>query len=262
MRRTQCPTSILTMPRAHSVLLPSRPSFRKEDHTPPSYAMVTHGQWLPLKCSLDPTFNISEIKVKPLTLKRKSKPLPMGRYLPPMAPLSVCLPWPTQADHQPAVEVVIDLTNKPSMKYGEPSSAHHQPAKVESTMQVKMSGGTPRLCCRPGGRIMTGGYVEPTTPPRQVAPAGANYQWSQESWQLQLKFKIMDSLRNHHWPQKLKVGEPVPPQLVQVCHLMMHIGHLVQTMTGFVPWDCSLVDDGGRIVAKSQTLDLDPTFSG
>jgi hypothetical protein len=43
---------------------------------------------------------------------------------------------------------------------------------------------------------------------------------------------------------------------------MTHTGHLVQTMMAFMPWDASLVDDGGRIVAESQMVDLDPTFSG
>jgi hypothetical protein len=43
---------------------------------------------------------------------------------------------------------------------------------------------------------------------------------------------------------------------------MTHTGHIVQTMMAFMPWDSSLVDDGGRIVAESQTVDLDPTFSG
>jgi hypothetical protein len=38
--------------------------------------------------------------------------------------------------------------------------------------------------------------------------------------------------------------------------------HLVQMMMAFMLWDSLLVDDGGRIVAKSQTVDLDPTFSG
>jgi hypothetical protein len=50
--------------------------------------------------------------------------------------------------------------------------------------------------------------------------------------------------------------------LVQISQLMMHTGHLVQMMTAFVPWNSSLVDDGGRIVAESQMVDLDLTFSG
>jgi hypothetical protein len=60
----------------------------------------------------------------------------------------------------------------------------------------------------------------------------------------------------------MELGEIIPPQLVQMSQLMTHTGHLVQTMTAFVPWDSLLVDDGGRIIAESQTVDLDPTFSG
>jgi hypothetical protein len=40
------------------------------------------------------------------------------------------------------------------------------------------------------------------------------------------------------------------------------MGQLVETMTGFVPWDTCLVSDQGRIVAESVTVDLDPEFSG
>jgi hypothetical protein len=54
----------------------------------------------------------------------------------------------------------------------------------------------------------------------------------------------------------------LPPQLVQICQLMTHTGHIVQTMIAFVPWDSLLVDNRGRIVAESQTVDLDLTFLG
>jgi hypothetical protein len=64
------------------------------------------------------------------------------------------------------------------------------------------------------------------------------------------------------WLTKKEPGEILPLQLVQISQLMMHTGHIVQTMIVFVPWDSSLVDDGGRILAESQTVDLDPTFSG
>jgi hypothetical protein len=33
-------------------------------------------------------------------------------------------------------------------------------------------------------------------------------------------------------------------------------------MTVFMLWDSSLVDNRGRIIAKSQMVDLDPEFSG
>jgi hypothetical protein len=64
------------------------------------------------------------------------------------------------------------------------------------------------------------------------------------------------------WPTKLEPGEIIPLQLVQMSQLMTHTGHIVQTMTAFMPWDSILVDDGGRIVAENQTVDLDPKFSG
>jgi hypothetical protein len=44
--------------------------------------------------------------------------------------------------------------------------------------------------------------------------------------------------------------------------LMSHSGQLIQTMMSFVPWDMSLVSDVGRVVAKSQIINLDPAFSG
>jgi hypothetical protein len=54
--------------------------------------------------------------------------------------------------------MIIDLTDKPSMKPGESSSAHHQPVELESQMQVKMSGGTLVLQCRTRGRITSGAH--------------------------------------------------------------------------------------------------------
>jgi hypothetical protein len=64
------------------------------------------------------------------------------------------------------------------------------------------------------------------------------------------------------WPQKRPKGVPIPPPLVQVVTLMNCMGQLVETMTGFIPWDTCLVSDVGRIVAESVTVDLDPEFSG
>jgi hypothetical protein len=160
MQWKQCPTLILTMPHAHSIPLSFRPGSGKEDPTPPSYALVTRGLSSPSKCFSDPIFNIPKIKVKPPTPRKRSEPLLKGRHLPPMAPLSTRLPWPTQVNHHLLMGVIIDLTND------EGPSSVPQPMEVESQMQVKTSGGMPRLCCRPGGRITTRGYVEPTTQPK------------------------------------------------------------------------------------------------
>jgi hypothetical protein len=77
-----------------------------------------------------------------------------------------------------------------------------------------------------------------------------------------LKFLVTDLVHLQVWPTKKELGEILPPQLVQMSQLMTHTGHIVQMMMAFVPWDSSLVDDGGRIVAESQMVDLDPTFLG
>jgi hypothetical protein len=192
-----------------------------------------------LKCSWDdPVFRIPKIKVNPLTPRRKGDPLPMGRHIPPMAPLAAHLPRPTQMGTLSPIPVVINLTNKPLMTSGETSSAHLQSVQLESQMQVKTSGGTPALWCKLGGRITSGAHDEKRKESRWLGPVVANYQQSKEP------------------------GEILPPQLVQMSQLMTHTGHIVQTMTVFVPWDSSLVDDRGRIVVESQTVDLDPTFSG
>jgi hypothetical protein len=61
---------------------------------------------------------------------------------------------------------------------------------------------------------------------------------------------------------KLEPGELIPLQLVHTSQLMTHTGHIVQTMTAFVPWDSSLVNDGGRIMVQSETVDLNPSFLG
>jgi hypothetical protein len=154
----QCLTPILMMPCSLLVLLPSKPFFVREDPTPPSYTAVTKGLWSPLKCSLDPIFNIPKIKVEPPTPRKRGSPLLMGHHIPPVAPLSAHLSWPTQNDHLPAMVMVTDLTEEPLMKSGEPSSACHQPVEMESQMQVKTSGGMLGLQCRTGGRIMSGAH--------------------------------------------------------------------------------------------------------
>jgi hypothetical protein len=214
-----------------------------------------------LRCSWDdPAFVIPKIEVNPPTLKKRGDPLPMGRYIPPMAPLKARLPRPTQMGT--ISPMIIDLTNEPLTTSGETSLAPPQSLQLESQMQVKTSGGTPMLQCRLGGRITSGAHDEKRKESRRPGPVIANYQQSKEAWARRLKFSITDSVRLQAWPTKKELGEILPPQLVQMSQLMMHTGHIVQMMTAFVPWDSSLVDDGGRILAESQTVDLDPTFSG
>jgi hypothetical protein len=251
------------MPCSHSVPLSSKPFFDKQDLTPPSYATVTKGRSSPSKCSWDdPVFRIPKIKVNPPTLRRKGDPLPMGRYIPPMAPLAVRLPWPTQTGTLSPVLMIIDLTDEPLMTSGGTSSTHLQSVQLEGQMQVKMSGGMPALRCKLGGRIMSGAQDEKRKESRRLGPVVANYQQSKEAQARRLKFSVTDSVCLQAWLTKKEPGEILPPQLVQISQLMTHTGHIVQTMTVFVPWDSSLVDDGGRIVAESQTVDLDPTFLG
>jgi hypothetical protein len=158
--------------------------------------------------------------------------------------------------------MIIDLTNKPLTTSGGTSSAHPQSVQLESQMQVKTSGGTPMLRCKLGGRITSGAHDEKRKESRRLGPVVANYQQSKEARARRLKFSVMDSVRLQAWPTKKEPGEILPPQLVQTSQLMMHTGHIVQTMTAFVPWDSSLVDDGGRIIVESQMVDLDPMFSG
>jgi hypothetical protein len=156
--------------------------------------------------------------------------------------------------------MIIDLTNEPLTTSGETSSAPPQSLQLESQMQVKMSGGTPMLWCKLGGRITSGAHNKKRRESRRLLVV-ANYQQSKEARARRLKFLVTDSVRLQAWPTKKEPGEILPPQLVQISQLMMHTGHIVQTMTAFVPWDSSLVDDRGRILAESQTVDLDPTFS-
>jgi hypothetical protein len=216
-----------------------------------------------LRCSLgDPVFNIPKIKVNPPTLRKRGDPLLMGCHIPPMAPLTAHLPWPTQMGHFSPMLTVIDLTDEPLMMSGEPSSACPQGVQLESQMQVKMSGGMPVLQCKLGGRIMSGAHNEERRKSRWLGPVVANYQQSKEAQARRLKFLVTNSVHLQAWPTKKEPGEILPPQLVQMSQLMTHTGHIVQTMTAFMPWDSLLVDNGGRIVAESQTVDLDPTFLG
>jgi hypothetical protein len=200
--------------------------------------------------------------VNPPTQRKRGSPLLRGCHIPPMAPLSVHLPWPTLMDHPPSMAMIINLTKEPSMTSGGPSLAHHQPVELKSQMQVKMSGGTLGLQCRTGGRIMSGAHNKARRKSRQLGPVGVGYQQSKESRAKWLKFSITNSMWLQAWPTEMEPGEIIPPQLVQTSQLMTHTGHLVQTMTAFMSWDSSLVDDGGRIMAGSQMVDLDPTFLG
>jgi hypothetical protein len=208
------------------------------------------------RCSADPAFNVPKIEVMPPTLRKAGEALPKGRHIPPMAPLTARLPRPVS--HLPSIATVIDLMmeeGEMSMKHGEPSSVSPPRPELQSQMQIKASGGALSLRCRAGGRMTTGGS--------KLRPlVVANYQQSKESRTRRLKFTTTDSVRLQAWLTKLEPGELVPPQLVHTSQLMIHQGHIVQTMTAFVPWDSSLVDDGGRIVAQSETVDLDPSFSG
>jgi hypothetical protein len=176
----QCLTPIPMMPHSHSVLLSSKPFFDKVDLTPPSYMMVTRGLSSPSKCCSDPIFNIPKIEVNPPTPRKRGSPPPVGCHIPPMAPLSVRLQWPSPMDHLPVMTTIINLTNEPSMTSGEPSSARIQPAQLESQMQVKTSGGTLGLQCRTGGRITSGAHDEERRKSRRLGPVGANYQQSKE----------------------------------------------------------------------------------
>jgi hypothetical protein len=258
-----CLTPIPMMPRSHLVPLSSKPFFNKQDLTPPSYATVTKGRSSPLRCSSgDPVFNIPKIEVNPLTLRKRGDPLLTGCYIPPMAPLTACLPQPTQMSNLSPMVTIIDLTDKPSTMSGEPSSAHPWPVQLESQMQVKMSGGMPTLQCKLGGRIMSGAHDKERRKSRWLGPVVANYQQSKEARARRLKFLVTNSVRLQAWPTKKEPGEILPPQLVWTSQLMTHTGHIVQMMTAFMPWDSLLVDNRGRIVAESQTVDLDPTFSG
>jgi hypothetical protein len=170
------------MPCSHLVPLSSKPFFDKQDPTPPSYATVTKGRWSPSRCSSgDPVFNIPKIKVNPLTLRKRGDPLLMGRHIPPMAPLAARLPQPTQMGILSPMMMVIDLTDEPSTMSGGTSSAHPQSVQLESQMQVKMSGGTPVLWCKLGGRIMSGAHDEKRKESRQLGPVVANYQQSKEA---------------------------------------------------------------------------------
>jgi hypothetical protein len=178
-----------------------------------------------------------------------------------MALLEAHLPWPTQTGTISPIPTIIDLTDEPSTTSGGTSSAPPQLVQLESQMQVKTSGGMPTLRCKLGGRITSGAHDKKRKESRHLGPVVANYQQSKEARARRLKFSVTDSVHLQAWPTK-EPGEILPPQLVQISQLMTHTGHIVQTMTAFVPWDSSLVDDGGRILAESQTVDLDPTFSG
>jgi hypothetical protein len=170
------------MPHSHLVPLSSKPFFNKLDLTPPSYMTVTKGRSSPSKCSWDnPVFNIPKIEVNPPTPRKRGDPLLTGRYILPMAPLVVHLPQPTQMGNLSLMPTIIDLTNKPLMTSGEPSSMHPQLVQLESQMQVKMSGGMPALWCKLGGRITSEAHNKKRRESRWLGPVVANYQQSKEA---------------------------------------------------------------------------------
>jgi hypothetical protein len=126
-----------------------------------------------------------------------------------------------------------------------------------------------QLRLRVGGRITTGGPGESSVALRQRPPTTSTapprpktLKEQQEERRFRLSFTAKDTVRLGSWPQKRPRGAPIPPPLVQVVTLMNCMGQLVETMTGFVPWDTCLVSDQGCIVAESVTVDLDPEFSG
>jgi hypothetical protein len=129
-----------------------------------------------------------------------------------------------------------------------------------------------QLRLRVGGRITTGGPGESSVALRQRPPTTSAVQSKppmpktlkeqREERRFKLGFTAKDTVWLGSWPQKRPKGAPIPPPLVQVVTLMNCMGQLVETMTGFVPWDTCLVSDEGRIVAKSVTVNLNPEFSG
>jgi hypothetical protein len=177
-----CLTLIPMMPHSHSVPLSSKPFFASQDLTPPSYVTVTKGRSSPSKCSWDdPVFRIPKIEVNPPTPRKRGDPLPMGRYIPPMALLEARLPWPTQMGTLSLIPTIIDLTDEPSTTSGGMSSVHPQAVQLESQMQVKTSGGTPLLRCKLGGRITSGAHDNKRKESRRLGPVIANYQQSKEA---------------------------------------------------------------------------------
>jgi hypothetical protein len=159
----------------------------------------------------------------------------------------------------PPLPPIIDLTD-------EEVSVKKKPSLEQ------MSIGTQQLWLKLGGRIMTGGSGESSMQSRQTNPGISTVQFKQkvpptlkqrrEEWWLKLQFVARDTVRLVKWLKKLPDGAPIPLGLVQVVTLMNCAGQLVETMMGFVPWDLCLVSNRGRIMAESQTIDLDPEFSG
>jgi hypothetical protein len=109
-----------------------------------------------------------------LSPKKRSEPLPLGRYLPPMAPLTAQLAPPSHLTltSLSTLLMIIDLMEEPVTS---------TPNKKESREnQAEMSGGTLKLQCKFGGRMTTRGYVMQTSESKEVVPVGANYKQSCE----------------------------------------------------------------------------------
>jgi hypothetical protein len=227
----------------HSLKRHSGSQLLRLDLKPPLYSNVI---------SCDHLMEISGIKVRPPSLRKIGVQRPWGRYILPMAPLKDRLDQPSPFTlNSPTSPPTIDIMEE-----------EEEPMKLEEQ----------QLWLKYGGRIMTGGSGEShrqprpsvpiisTAPPKQRAPPTLHQ--SREEWQLHMRFNPWDMVRLGKWLKKLPLGSEIPPPLVQVVILMNAAGQLVETMTGFVPWDACLVSDGGRIMVESPTLDLNPEFSG
>ena len=179
-----------------------------------------------------------------------------------MAPLAARLPRPSHLTLKSTLEPIIDLTEDEVVVKQEPRQER----------QEQTSTGMQQLRLRLGGKITTGGPGESSVALKQRPPTTSTVQSKQkdprtlkqlrEERRFRMSFTAKDTVRLGKWPKKLEKGTPVPPPLVQVVTLMNCMGQLVETMTGFTPWDACLVSDQGQIMAESVTLDLDPKFSG
>jgi hypothetical protein len=112
--------------------------------------------------------------VKAPSPKKRSEPLPLGRYLPPMAPLAARLAPPSHltSTSLSTLPTIIDLTEEPVTS---------TPDKKESREnQAEMSDGTPKLRCKLGGRMTTRQYIMQTRESKRAVPVGANYKQSRE----------------------------------------------------------------------------------
>jgi hypothetical protein len=142
-------TPVLSMPQAQSVPL-STHSFLPWNPSPPSYANIAQHAFK------DPNLCIPMIEVKVPSPKKRCKPLPLGRYLPPMAPLAAQLAAPSHltSPSLSTLPIIINLTEE---------LVTSTPDKKESREnQAEMSDGMPKLWCKFRGRMTTRGHVMQT----------------------------------------------------------------------------------------------------